>query len=98
MNWYFNFNILKDHKIILRSESDNTKILLETHIAKEEIYRLENGNKKFYIGSLIIWNDLDIDTEIALSFQTIEGSSYIWDKIRIFQGKEPNAKTLIDSI
>jgi hypothetical protein len=45
---------------------------------------------------LIIWNDFEKDIEVAFSFQTIEGSSIIWDKIRVYQGKEPNSKILIN--
>ncbi|KAK9474721.1 component of IIS longevity pathway SMK-1-domain-containing protein [Dipodascopsis tothii] len=67
-------DIIKDEAyIIVKSEDDNSKCLLETKIYREVQYQKQKD-------TLIVWTDPD-EVDLALSFQEADGCASIWEFI-----------------
>lgn len=63
----------EDLSLLVIDEEDNDAILVH-RISSEDIYRRQED-------TIISWRDLELSTELALSFQEASGCSYIWDHI-----------------
>jgi len=62
-------------------EADGTpKVVLTTRISLDDIYVHQHD-------TLIVWNDPWLETEMALSFQSVTGCQQFWDEIQTIQGK-----------
>ncbi|XP_020254939.1 serine/threonine-protein phosphatase 4 regulatory subunit 3B isoform X2 [Asparagus officinalis] len=59
--------------LLVIDEEENDAILVH-RISSEDIYRRQED-------TIISWRDLELSTELALSFQEASGCSYIWDHI-----------------
>ena len=60
----------EEAKIVVLSEDDQTRQLLETRISKDDGYQKQQD-------TLIVWTEQN-GTDMALSFQEPEGCANIW--------------------
>lgn len=63
--------------LVMHSEEDD-RILLESRVSDDDIYQQQGD-------TLIVWNDVDSGTEMALSFAQPIGCSEIWHEIELAQ-------------
>lgn len=63
--------------LVMRSEDDD-RTLLESRVSDDDVYQLQGD-------TLIVWNDVDTGTEMALSFAQSVGCSDIWHEIESAQ-------------
>ncbi|KAK2848488.1 hypothetical protein FQN49_005676 [Arthroderma sp. PD_2] len=68
-------------KILVESEDQPDRMLLETRISKEDGYQKQQGRP---VETLIVWTEQN-GTDMALSFQEAEGCGVIWDFVRHVQ-------------
>ena len=73
--------------LLMISETDNST-LLESVVSLDDIYQLQGD-------SLIVWNDLETNMDMALSFQETDGCQQVWDEIRGIQGREADSREII---
>mmetsp|Transcript_17675 Transcript_17675/g.24563 ORF Transcript_17675/g.24563 Transcript_17675/m.24563 type:complete len:103 (-) Transcript_17675:14-322(-) len=57
--------------LLVKSEKEAGKLILETKVFMEDIYILQAD-------TLIVWNDPETDTDLALSFQEAAGCQDLW--------------------
>ncbi|KAH6625636.1 component of IIS longevity pathway SMK-1-domain-containing protein [Boeremia exigua] len=69
----------EDAKIVVLSEDDQTRQLLETRISKDDGYQKQQD-------TLIVWTEQN-GTDMALSFQEPEGCANIWDFVNEVQSR-----------
>lgn len=69
----------EDPKILVASEDDPTRQLLETNISKDDGYQKQQD-------TLIVWTEQN-GTDMALSFQEPEGCASIWDFVQDAQSR-----------
>eukprot|EP00899_Mesostigma_viride_P016714 jgi/Mesvir1/25043/Mv16981-RA.2 len=76
--------------LVVVDEEDNTTLLVH-RISPGDIYHRQGGD------TIITWNDPEISTDLALSFQESCGCAYIWDQICSVQRQInfPSANELI---
>ena len=65
--------------IVVISEAHDHSPLLVHGINRKEIYQRQGDD------TIITWNDADIGTELAISFEDSDGCSYIWSQIAMVQ-------------
>eukprot|EP00123_Amoebidium_parasiticum_P010604 comp20210_c0_seq1/m.25128 comp20210_c0_seq1/g.25128 ORF comp20210_c0_seq1/g.25128 comp20210_c0_seq1/m.25128 type:complete len:124 (-) comp20210_c0_seq1:2160-2531(-) len=61
--------------IVVRSEEDGTALLESKLQCDEDVYKRQHD-------TLIVWEEPDCDTELALSFQEKEGCEEVWAKMQ----------------
>ncbi|KAH7065858.1 component of IIS longevity pathway SMK-1-domain-containing protein [Paraphoma chrysanthemicola] len=69
----------EEAKIVVLSEDDQTRQLLETRISKDDGYQKQQD-------TLIVWTEQN-GTDMALSFQEPEGCASIWDFVNEVQSR-----------
>lgn len=69
----------EEAKIVVLSEDDQTRQLLETRISKDDGYQKQQD-------TLIVWTEQN-GTDMALSFQEPEGCASIWDFVNDVQSR-----------
>ncbi|KAJ4369537.1 Platinum sensitivity protein [Didymella sp. IMI 355093] len=69
----------EEAKIVVLSEDDQTRQLLETRISKDDGYQKQQD-------TLIVWTEQN-GTDMALSFQEPEGCANIWDFVNEIQSR-----------
>ncbi|KAF2652711.1 DUF625-domain-containing protein [Lophiostoma macrostomum CBS 122681] len=69
----------EEAKILVASEDDPSRQLLETKISKDDGYQKQQD-------TLIVWTEQN-GTDMALSFQEPEGCAGIWDFVNEIQGR-----------
>ncbi|KAF1357226.1 DUF625-domain-containing protein [Lizonia empirigonia] len=69
----------EEAKIVVLSEDDQTRQLLETRISKDDGYQKQQD-------TLIVWTEQN-GTDMALSFQEPEGCANIWDFVNEVQSR-----------
>lgn len=76
----------EEAKILVASEDDPNRQLLETRISKDDGYQKQQGRRRHHaqVGqwltltdTLIVWTEQN-GTDMALSFQEPEGCASIW--------------------
>ncbi|RMZ81323.1 hypothetical protein DV737_g2620, partial [Chaetothyriales sp. CBS 132003] len=77
-----------EHKILVESEDQPERMLLETKIAKNDGYQKQQD-------TLIVWTAAATGTDMALSFQEAEGCAVIWKFVLPDEGLSDDA---LDSI
>ena len=68
-----------DARIIVTSEDDSDRTLLETRISKDDVYQKQQE-------TLIVWTDPN-GVDMALSFQEAEGCAGIWEFVSDVQSR-----------
>lgn len=78
----------KEPKVIVESEDQPERLLLETKIHREDGFQKQQGKPAFLIGplrankdsldTLIVWQEPGTGVDMALSFQEAEGCALIW--------------------
>lgn len=74
----------KEPRVFVESEDDPKRVLLETHVQKEDGFQKQQE-------TLIVWQEPGTHLDMALSFQEAEGCSAIWDFIDRIQKAYLNA-------
>ncbi|KAF2852724.1 DUF625-domain-containing protein [Plenodomus tracheiphilus IPT5] len=69
----------EDARIVVTSEDDQSRQLLETRISKDDGYQKQQD-------TLIVWTEQN-GTDMALSFQEPEGCANIWDFVNTIQSQ-----------
>lgn len=70
---------LLDARIQVTSEDEPSRVLLETHIAKDDGYQKQQE-------TLIVWTESN-GVDMALSFQEADGCAMIWDFVSDIQSR-----------
>jgi len=71
--------------LVVISEEDTSTLLIH-RISREDIYQRQGAD------TIISWIDLELGTEIAISFQETIGCNYIWEQIHSVQTQYSNSK------
>ncbi|RGP59258.1 hypothetical protein FLONG3_11234 [Fusarium longipes] len=65
----------KDPRVVVESEDQPDRLLLETKIQKEDGFQKQQG---MFAHTLIVWQEPSSGVDMALSFQEAEGCALIW--------------------
>lgn len=81
----------KDPRVIVESEDQPERLLLETRIHKEDGFQKQQGKSRIFTPALlrplansestetlIVWQEPGSGVDMALSFQEAEGCALIW--------------------
>ncbi|POR31452.1 Uncharacterized protein TPAR_08335 [Tolypocladium paradoxum] len=99
----------KDPRVIVESEDQPERLLLETRIHKEDGFQKQQGKSHTQvpalprllanlesIDTLIVWQEPGSGVDMALSFQEAEGCALIWRFVSNIQQALQNNATIVD--